>query len=286
MSESVMEWPGRVMAERAGRRYPADTMKLGLCASPDQVAPWREFPFDYLEVNVQSCLKPEADEAAFAREAGILGALPRPATATNCFLPGDLKVTGPAVDHERLARYAETAFRRAAATGIRHVVFGSGGARQVPEGWSLAEGFEQYVEALRICAPLAERHGVVLVVEPLNRGECNLVNTVLEGAVAVARVDRPGVRLLVDIFHMLRNGESPDDIVKAGPWIAHAHVAEAEVRSAPGVKGDDFGPFLRALRRAGYTGALSLECNWVGDLRTEAATAYEVLGKQLASAGF
>lgn len=265
-------------------------MKIGICASPSQIVPLRDLSFDYVEVNVQAVLTPESTEEAFATEARSSGlvvrSLPFPALAANCFLPGGLKVTGPEVDVARLTCYADNAFRRAAALGLRYIVFGSGGARQVPEGFSLAEGFEQYVEALCICAPLAEKHGVVLVVEPLNRGECNLVNTVLEGAAAVARVDRPGVRLLVDIFHMLRNGESPDDIVKAGPWIAHAHVAECEIRSAPGIKGDDFGPFLRAFKRIGYTGWLSLECNWGADLHAEAGLGLRSIREQLATAGF
>ena len=48
----------------------------------------------------------------------------------------------------------------------------------------------------------------------------------LEGAEAVQRTNTPAVKLLVDIFHMLRNGESPDDILKVGPLIRHAHLAE------------------------------------------------------------
>ena len=83
----------------------------------------------------------------------------------------------------------------------------------VPEGFSPTRAFAQYVEALRRMAPVAQRHGVTIVVEPLNRGECNLINTIVEGAEAAAQADHPAVKLLVDIFHMLRNGESPDDIV-------------------------------------------------------------------------
>ena len=64
----------------------------------------------------------------------------------------------------------------------------------------MPRGVEQFIRALEICAPLAEKHGVTLVVEPLNRAECNLVNTAVEGAVAVARVNRPHIRLLVDFF--------------------------------------------------------------------------------------
>ena len=35
-----------------------------------------------------------------------------------------------------------------------------------------------------------------------------------------------------------------------------------EVRSAPGVKGDDFTPYFKALKQIGYKGAIALECNW------------------------
>ena len=42
-----------------------------------------------------------------------------------------------------------------------------------------------------------------------------------------------GVKLLVDLYHMLRNGESPDDILKVGPLIRHAHLAENKDRAAP-----------------------------------------------------
>jgi sugar phosphate isomerase/epimerase len=204
--------------------------------------------------------------------------------AANCFLPPDLKVTGPSVDARRLARYAEVAFRRAKKAGLKYIVFGSAGARMVPEGWSLSTGFEQYVAALRIVGPIAAKHGIVVVVEPLERGECNLVNTVLEGAVATARASSPAVKLLVDIFHMLRNDESPDDIVKVGKWIRHAHIAEKEKRTAPGVKGDDFRPYLRALGQARYRGALTIECVW-GAMKSEAAAAFAELRRQISDSG-
>jgi sugar phosphate isomerase/epimerase len=122
-------------------------------------------------------------------------------------------------------------------------------------------------------------------VEPLNRGECNLVNTVIEGAEAAAQADHPSVRLLVDIFHMLRNGESPDDIIKVGAQVRHAHVAEMAERTAPGVRGDDFRPYLRALKRAGYAGMLTIECNW-GNLGPEVGPAIGALRAQLADAGY
>ena len=256
-------------------------MKIGLCFDPLATLAWPSVPGDFLEANVQNLFIPEAPDVDFTTVTEKLAALRAPILAANCFLPGTLKVTGPAVDHDRLARYADNAFRRASSVGARLVVFGSGGARQIPDGWSHAEGFEQFIRALEVCAPLAKKHGVTLVVEPLNRAECNLVNTVVEGAVAVARVDHPHVRLLVDFFHMLRNDESPDDIAKVGPWIAHAHIAEKTERTAPGVAGDDFRPWLAALARIGYTGALSLECKLGPDPRAEAEASIAFLRGQL-----
>lgn len=256
-------------------------MKLGICINPLDTLAWSSLPGDYLEANVQTLFMPESDDAEFRSAAARLAPLAGRILAANCFLPANLKVTGPDVDHARLAAYADTAFQRAASLGTRFVVFGSGGARQIPDGWSHAEGFEQFVRALEICAPFAREHGVTLVVEPLNRAECNLVNTIVEGAVAVARVNHPNIRLLVDLFHMLRNDESPEDIVKVGPFIAHAHIAEKANRTAPGVAGDDFRPFLAAFERAGYTGALSLECKFGPDPLGEAGRSLAYLREQL-----
>lgn len=262
-------------------------MKLGICVTPDQVSSWPDFPGAFAEVNVQGQLVPELGDDAFALQEAAVRALPVPALAANCFLPGNLKVVGPDADanRERLLRYADNAFRRAAALGIVHIVFGSGGARKAPADWPLDRAFSQYVDALRVCAPPAAKHGVVLLVEPLNRSDCNVVNTLLEGVAAVAQVGSPGVRLLADVFHMLRNGESPDDIVKAGPWLAHVHVAEAGARTAPGVAGDDFRPFLHALREARYAGDLSIECLWGKRPHAEALGAITALRRQLAATG-
>lgn len=259
-------------------------MKIGISHDPIPVADWPDLPVDYLEANVQKLLMPEASDADFAEQARRVSRLVGRIYAANCFLPGDLKVVGPSTDLPRLARYAESAFSRARSLGIEVIVFGSGAARRAPEGWPLATAFLQLIQALEICAPIAGRHGVTLVLEPLNRAECNVVNTVLEGAVAVSRVNHSRVRLLVDLFHMLRNDEAPEDLAKVAPWIAHAHVAEKTARSAPGVAGDDFRAFFSALRHGGYDGTLSTECDLGTDPREQARRSADYLRAQWADA--
>lgn len=260
-------------------------MKIGVCGSPELVRESAPGDFDFVEGHVQNFLCPESPEKVFTANLRALKATDFFMPAANCFLPPDLRVTGPSVDEKRLVRYARTAFRRGRKTGIKFIVFGSAGARNVPPGWSLATGFEQYVATLRLLGPIAREYDVTLLVEPLERGESNLVNTILEGAVAVARAARPRVKLLVDIFHMLRNGESPDDIVKVGPWIKHVHIAENQDRAVPGTNGEDFLPYLSALKAVNYRGMIALEPKW-RQFKMEAGPGVAELKRQLAASGF
>lgn len=261
-------------------------MKLGICSHPSALGAFPELPFDFIEGNVQSVLLPEKPAEDFAAEIAAARTSLSPMISANCFLPGDLKVAGPTVDSARLERYADTAFARARAIGMTTIVFGSGQARRVPDGWSQTDAFEQFVAALRLCGPLAEKHGVTLVVEPLNRGDCNLINTIDEGAEAVRRAGQPRVRLLADFFHMLRNDEAPDAIERHAGLIVHAHLAEKEGRTQPGAVGDDFRPFLRALRKATKCRTLALECSWTTDVTVAAGPALAALRRQMMDAGY
>lgn len=258
-------------------------MKIGICLSPDALASIPDPAFDYVEANVQLFLLPEQPDEAFEPNRRLAASLAPPIPAACCFLPADLRVTGPGIDYPRLERYADTAFRRAAQVGIAVIVFGSGGARKLPEGVSREEGLAQFAEANRRIAPLADRHGVTLVIEPLNRSECNFVNSLADGARIVEAVNHPRVRLLVDFFHMLREDESPEEIRRFGHLLHHAHLAEKADRTAPGVKGDDFRPFLAALKAVGYDRLLSIESNW-GSLPDEQAAAVAEVRRQLAEA--
>ena len=237
-------------------------MKTGICMSPESLSTIPQPAFDFVEANVQAFLKPEQPDEAFRPNRTLAASLTRPVLAANCFLPGDLRVTGPGVDYGRLERYADVAFRRAAQIGIGVIVFGSGGARKLPEGLSREEGLAQFIEANRRIAPLAERHGITVVIEPLNRTECNFVNSLADGAQVVEAVNHSHIRLLTDFFHMLREEESPDEILRFGHLLHHAHLAEKAERTVPGVKGDDFRPFLSALKAVGYDRLISIEGNW------------------------
>jgi sugar phosphate isomerase/epimerase len=233
-------------------------MKFGVCGGPELARIARDAGYDYFEWSVGGLLKPREDERAFEAALAEARAVGLPCPALNVFIPADLKITGPAVDMPALEAYVSTALRRAGQAGVQAIVFGSGGARRIPDGFDRAQAWDQLVAFARMLAPLAARHAVVVVVEPLNLGECNVLTTVGESAGLVWAVDHPNLRLLVDGYHWAKDGDTLAGIVDNGHLLAHAHVAAVEGRRAPSPR-DTCAPFFSALRLAGYDGRVSIE---------------------------
>lgn len=253
---------------------------IGVCTSVKNAALLEKAGVQYIEANVQRLLVPQKPTEEFAKSLEAVKACPLPVTAANCFIPGSLKSVGPDADHAKVLAYAKTAFERAAKVGIRHIVFGSSGSRSIPDGFEKRDAELQFVALLARMAPLAEAHDVIVVIEPLNRKETNFINTLLEGARLVEPVDHPNIRLLADIYHMMRVDDPPEHIRKTKHLLHHIHIAEKEKRTPPGKMGDDFKPFLRELAEAGYKGGISMECRW-SNMEDELPTAVSALRKQM-----
>jgi sugar phosphate isomerase/epimerase len=235
---------------------------FGVCTNPANAGMLKSAGFDYLEGSVGRDLMPGKPEADFLSYRILLDTCGMPVIACNGFLPGSLRVTGPDARPDTVLKYAEIAFRRASQIGIRTIVFGSAGSRSIPEGFDREQAAEQFRELLRKMAPLARNYGVRVAIENLQRSECNFINTVGEALGIVREVNDPNIGLLADIFHMMREGESPDILIDAGGSLFHCHIAELKDRTAPGMAGDDFRPYFTALKKSGYRGGISVEGSW------------------------
>jgi sugar phosphate isomerase/epimerase len=251
-------------------------MEYGVCAPIESAGVLAAAGYDFIELHVQRDLKTTEGEEAFAPVLHSIRGTAVPAIAANCFVPGDLKITGPAVDLGALTAYASTAFQRAQRAGLQTIVFGSGGARRIPDGFDRRAAWEQLVRFGQRIGPLAAAAEITVVVEPLNRRECNVLNLIGECARYVREVDHPSVRLLVDAYHWAVEEDSEEDLVEAMPLIRHAHIATYRSRMAPGLEPCDFHPFFRALARGGYDGPISIEGRWSA-LEEDAAVALATL---------
>jgi sugar phosphate isomerase/epimerase len=124
------------------------------------------------------------------------------------------------------------------------------------------------VDALRRCSSAAASHGVRLVLEPINRYETTLINTVNQCLDLIEAVGAPNFGVLPDTFHM--NIEEPSiagSLRQAGSRIYHVHLADSN-RWYPGAGHIDFREVVGALKEAGYTGYLSVEAMAMPDADT------------------
>ena len=118
---------------------------------------------------------------------------------------------------------------------------------------------EHLAAALHDLGARAATHGQVLLYEPLNRYETNLLNRQGEAAAWLESQGLAHVRLLCDLFHM--NIEEIDiaaTLMAAGRRVGHVHWADSN-RQAMGLGHTDPGPIVAALRGIGYEGCLSAE---------------------------
>ncbi|NIM06017.1 MAG: TIM barrel protein [Armatimonadetes bacterium] len=133
------------------------------------------------------------------------------------------------------------------------------------------------VEALRECSAAASEAGVRLALEPINRYETTLINTVAEGLELIERVGADNFGLLLDTFHM--NIEEPsieESMRKAKERIFHFHVADSN-RRYPGAGHTDFPAILGLLKESGYSGYVSGEFLPLPDAATAAKKAISYL---------
>jgi len=109
-----------------------------------------------------------------------------------------------------------------------------------------------------LCAQ-AERAGVILAIEPLNRFETDCVNTLGQARTLIEKVGSPALKMLVDTFHMnIEEDDSAEAIREAGDLVGHFH-ASGSHRGIPGRDQVDWGGAFSALQAIGYDGDIVIE---------------------------
>ena len=140
-------------------------------------------------------------------------------------------------------------------------------------------------EALEDCAKYASLENVTLAIEPINRYETNLINTVAEGLALLEKVGSESLGLLLDTFHMNIEEPSIEESVRmADERIFHFHVADSN-RWYPGAGHIDFGRVVDVLHQIGYDGYLSAEILPLPDSDTCAKKTIDFMNRTLTVLG-
>lgn len=114
-------------------------------------------------------------------------------------------------------------------------------------------------DSLREVAHYASERGVTLAIEPLNRFETDLVNTVEQGLELCELIGRDNVGLMLDTFHMnIEEKNIGTAITAAGDKVFHFQVSEND-RGTPGSGHVPWSETFDALKTINYQGSIVVE---------------------------
>lgn len=232
--------------------------------------------FDYIEGSVGKLLSPDIPEDSFQVYLQARQKMGCKITTCNGFIPAEIPIVGPGADEKKIITYVDKVMQRAQKAGITTIVLGSGNARKLPEGLTPEKENPHFVGICRRIAETAAKYNVVIAIENLNSTETNYINTLTAANDIVTAVNHPNFKLTADIYHMLKENEPAENIIKARKNLVHCHIAEREKRTAPGVAGDEVRPYIAALAKIKYQGGISVESRW-DDMSKEATPAHQYL---------
>ncbi len=115
------------------------------------------------------------------------------------------------------------------------------------------------VKNLKVLAKYAEKNGVQICIEPLNRFETDFCNTCDQGLKLIKDVGSKAVKLHLDTFHMnIEEKCQATAIKKAGKHLAHFHACGTD-RGTPGNDSLQWEPIVKALKSIHYKGDVVIE---------------------------
>ncbi len=253
-------------------------MKIGICASAQQAASLKEGLVDYVELNLNQLAAMSEDE--FKETKALLASTGVPAEVTNCFFPGTIRLCGKDRNMETIREYSKSALERAALLGVHINVLGSGGVRRALEDENLQDCKKQVDEVCCMLGDIARDFESTVVLEPLNRSETNIINTVSEGAETVKRLNHPNILLLADIYHVETEKEPLSVIAENKDLIRHIHIANPEGRLFPMEKDNyNYECVKSALHSASYDLRISIEGKPTGEFVSDAEESLAFLKK-------
>ncbi len=123
--------------------------------------------------------------------------------------------------------------------------------------------------------------GVDLLLEPVNRYETKMINSVEDALVFIEEYDLPPINLLPDVFHMnIEDRDICSSLVLAGNRIGHLHLADSN-RRVPGMGHLPWEDIFQTLAAIGYHGNYSIEAIPGQDARQDAAEGYRFIKRMV-----
>jgi sugar phosphate isomerase/epimerase len=160
---------------------------------------------------------------------------------------------------ERTTRYLCELVDCCADLGGKILVLGSPQQRNVLPGVTATQAWDLAAQTLAGAVQRAERHGVVICIEPLSPAETNFINTAAEAIEFTRQFKSAAMKIILDVKAMCSEHEAiPRIIRQSWPHFAHFHANDKNMKG-PGFGDISFEPIAAALGEVGYNGWVSVE---------------------------
>lgn len=218
---------------------------------------FKKWGFETVEIPIEdpSHIDPAKVKAAADKNGLKIG------SACACMGPGrDFR--GTAAEQKTAMVYCKAIIDQAAAMGCPSIigpVYSVVGKADAVEPAQQKKEWALVVKNLKELCKYAEKKGVQICVEPLNRFETDFLNTVEQALKLVKDVGSKALKIHLDTFHMnIEQKNQADSIRKAGKLLAHFHACGSD-RGTPGNDHIDWKPIVKALKDVKYNGDVVIE---------------------------
>ncbi|MGD0537421.1 MAG: sugar phosphate isomerase/epimerase [Verrucomicrobiota bacterium] len=115
------------------------------------------------------------------------------------------------------------------------------------------------VKNLKTLCKYAQKRGLQICMEPLNRFETDFINTIDQALKMIKDVGSPVLKLHYDTFHLnIEEKNQPDAVKRCGKLLAHFHACGCD-RGTPGNDHIDWDGIAKALKQIKYDGDVVIE---------------------------
>src|SRR5215467_8725206 len=140
-----------------------------------------------------------------------------------------------------------------------------------PEGRDKTEALPTYLDNLRWAADRLAPEGITAIIEPINTRDIPgyYLNTTAQAMPIIAAVDRPNLRLQLDLYHVqIMRGDLAPTMRELAGMYPHVQIAGTPGRHEPDIGEINYPYLFDLLDEIGYTGWVGCEYRPRGDTVT------------------
>lgn len=228
--------------------------KIGICMKLGEIKAFEKLDADYLELPFAQVTALSVEESEELRAYLTCRKIECPVMTQ--LLPKKARIVDDDCAFHQYESFLKEGFFRVQKLNTKMIVLGNAGARNCFDGDT-----EAAIRRLtRFCSEVSElalEFGITICLEPLNRIQSNVINTLAEAIDVVKEVNMPNFGIVWDYFHYQVEKDDAKILEDHVEALKHCHTADILHRGVPQLKNQK--KLIEFLKNVEYKGKISLE---------------------------